>query len=219
MTVATRIRRPPVRLRPAPPLDPPFTDEPAQFDLRPGPHPGVQLALDLAGATPGAVVADRPATADGQPVNGSAGGRRKGLPPDALAGASPEARRAAHRFLAASLEIINGFRPAGHIRRLADPAQSLAVGAQLAIAVDRARRPDDPGRARRGPASPQPTPVVRGGRRPVELLRVRQLRVCEPVSGVAEAVAVLGTDERSWALAFRLERRPTGWLSTTVDVV
>ncbi|WFE23555.1 Rv3235 family protein [Solwaraspora sp. WMMD937] len=216
MTVATRIRRPPVRLRPAPPLDPPFTDEPAQFDMRPG--PGVQLALDLAGATPGAVVADRSATTVGRPGNGSAGGRG-GLPPGALAGASPEARRAAHRFLAASLEIINGFRPAGHIRRLADPAQALAVGAQLAVAVDRARRPDDPGRARRGPASPQPVPIVRGGRRPVELLRVRQLRVCEPVSGVAEAVAVLGTDERSWALAFRLERRPTGWLSTTVDVV
>ncbi|WBB96134.1 Rv3235 family protein [Solwaraspora sp. WMMA2080] len=214
MTVATRIRRPPVRLRPAPPLDPPFTDEPAQFDLRPGPHPGVQLALDLAQATPGAVVTDRSATTAGPPADG-----RRGLAPDALAGASPEARRAAHRFLAASLEIINGFRPAGHIRRLADPAQALAVGAQLAAAVDRARRPDDPGRVRRGPASPQPTPVTRGKRRTAELLRVRQLRVCEPASGVAEAVAVLGTTERSWALAFRLERRPTGWLTVTVDVV
>ncbi|MFY1636135.1 Rv3235 family protein [Solwaraspora sp. WMMB335] len=236
MTVPTRIRRPPIRLRSAPPLDPPFTDEAVQFGI----DPGGQLALDLTGgaARPGA-------------GRGGAGQHLvlAALPPDALAGASPQARQAAHRFLAATVEIINGFRPVGHVRRLADPAHAQTICGQLAIAVDRARglgRPTGVVRGTRGPRRDAPTtrngppvraagsptradgsptradgsPITGSGRqRATELLRVRQIRICEPTHGVVETAAVLGTGSRSWALAFRLERRASAWLSTAVQVL
>ncbi|WJK42541.1 Rv3235 family protein [Solwaraspora sp. WMMA2056] len=215
MAVPTRIRRPPIRLRPAPPLDPPFIDESADFVV----HPGVQLALDLTGPTD-APATRRPAEAPqppGTPQVGLPAGAV--LPAPGLAGASPEARRAAQRFLSAAVEIINGFRPVPHARRLAAPAQAAVICAQLTVAAQRARTPDRPPGAVRN-RGPRPTapPTGRGDRRG-ELLRVRQLRICEPTAGVVETAAVLGTTSRSWALAFRLERQADAWLSTAVYLV
>ncbi|WP_326551591.1 Rv3235 family protein [Micromonospora sp. NBC_01813] len=201
-----------------PPLDPPFTDAPADF----GVHPGVQLALDLSGppsVEPARPPDDRSGTGHGGPA---------ALPPDALAGASPDARQAAHRFLAASVEIINGFRPVSHGRRLTTPKQASAICVQLTAAVERVRTADRPPGGQRGrgpqpsrpgqPASARPGPPMRGDRRQ-ELLRVRQLRICEPMAGVVETAAVLGTSSRSWALAFRLERQAGVWLGTAVQLI
>jgi Family of unknown function (DUF6459) len=62
-------------------------------------------------------------------------------------------------------------------------------------------------RTARGPRSAKP-----GGRAgPVARRRVH---VCEPRPGAAEAMAVLSQESRTWAVAFRLERRGTVWLCT-----
>ncbi|MDG4763943.1 Rv3235 family protein [Solwaraspora sp. WMMD406] len=234
MTVPTQLRRPPIRLRAAPPLDPPFTDESAQF----GTDLGIQLVLDLSGSRPAGRVDHHrdPSAPTGRP-----------MPPDALAGASPEARRAAHRFLAACVEIINGFRPVGHARRLSRPAEAHLICAELTVGVERARgisrppgtitssarpgRGPQPGQGPRSVRGPQPsrgqqpnphqrrTTSTSGRDRTADLVRVRQLRVCEPVTDVVETAAVLGTASHSWAFAFRLERRAGAWLGTAVQVV
>jgi hypothetical protein len=115
---------------------------------------------------------------------------------------SPEARRAAHRFANTCVEIFNGFRPAGQLRPLARPPHTERVVQQLADALGRL-----------------PATRPRPGRRP-ELLRLRMLRVSAPVDGVIEAAATVGTSARTWALAFRLERRPdNAWQGTTLHLL
>ncbi|MFY1700567.1 Rv3235 family protein [Micromonospora sp. WMMA1923] len=190
--------RPPFRLRPVPPLDPPFTDDPA--DLWPRP-PSLQLALDLfdpARAHPG-----RPNTRQRDPRPTPT--RPEQRPPTTGprlpgGGTSPEAGRAAHRFVTTCLEILNGYRPPGQIRPLAAPDAVAEVTEQLAR-----------GAARSGP-------VRRRSTRPT--VRLRRLRVCEPRAGAVEVAAVLGTPTgRSWAMALRLEHRRGSWLCTTIQVL
>jgi hypothetical protein len=123
------------------------------------------------------------------------------LPPDALASATPEARQVARRFLNTCVEILNGYRPVAHIRPLATPADAEAVVGQLMAGIERL------GASRRR---------VGCRREPVQ---VRLLRVCEPRPGVAEAAVALGSGGRTWALAFRLERRRGAWVSTALRVV
>lgn len=227
MTLPTRIRRPPIRVRPAPPLDPPFTDELADFSV----SPGVQLAFDLTGRAPDEPSyqpARRPAQQPQRQRDAPPAGPHD-LPPDALAGASPDARRAARRFLAASIEIINGFRPVSHARQLASAKQAPVICGRLAAAAERTRAGDRPPGAPRGrgpqPSRPGPAPARPGvpprSQRRTELLRIRQLRVCEPVPGVVESAVVLGTSTRSWAMVFRLERQADSgaWLSIDVQLI
>ncbi len=177
----TRFSRPTIRVRPAPPLDPPFDDEvAAEVWLRASPE---QLAFDFG---PPAVPVPRPA-----PV---------ALPVAPPAG-SPEGRRAAHRFAALCLEVLNGFRPAAHLRPLSRPSDAGRVVERLVEAIGRLpRHHHRPGR-------------------PAELVKLRLLRVSEPVPGVIEAAASLGTTGRTWAMAFRLERRRDRWLGTALEVI
>ncbi|MFB9239761.1 Rv3235 family protein [Plantactinospora siamensis] len=238
-----------VRVRPVPPLDPPFEDESLPYAWWREP-PG-QLALDLgaagrnAGPRPGA---GRPRnTASGQRV-GAAGHRgataaSAGTPPPAGAvsvrgagagvttslapapataggpaaaggtpgtggspgagtmGASQEARRAARHVLGSCLEILDGHRPIGHVRRLCAPTAVLTLTDCLTAATRRLAHPANPSGRRYAP------------------LRIRAVRVCEPAPGVAEVAAVLGRGDRSWAMALRLERRAGRWLSATIDLL
>ncbi|WP_433390314.1 Rv3235 family protein [Micromonospora sp. KLBMP9576] len=188
--------RPPVRLRPAPSFEPPFSDDDAAHWPAAG-H--AQLVLNL--FEPARREPDRPPAR--RQRQASTGPRRRPaapLPPDALVTATPEASRAAHRFVCTCLEVLNGYRPPGQLRPLLDPPRAAGLLPELARATARCA----PARRR------SPRPVVR-------LLR---LRVCEPRAAAVEAAAVLtGAGGRTWAMALRLEHRRGGWLCTALQVL
>ncbi|MCP3783049.1 Rv3235 family protein [Micromonospora sp. A3M-1-15] len=207
--------RPPVRLRPAPPLDRPCTDQdPAWGDAWGSVD---QLALDLFDARrdldrPAGRAADRPTRRPGRSLDRATGraadirpaptgpGRSAGPPPAALVTATPEAARAAHRFVRTFLEIVNGYRPPGQLRPLCLPEAAARVAAELTRAARRV------GPARRRAARP--------------VLQLRRLRVCEPRAGAVEAAAVLaGAGGANWAVALRLEHRRGTWLCTVLTVL
>jgi hypothetical protein len=187
--------RPAVRLRPVPPLDPPFDDESTPMTC--GNRLGYQLALDLDVSTGRA---RRPRPGSGSQTGPGAWPGRATLPPEALATATAEARRAATRYLNTCLEIFNGYRPISHIRSLSSPSYAAAIIEQLSA-----------GLRRRVPRRPT-------GRAP-EAVQVRRLRVCEPRPGVAEVAAALSCTGRTWAMAFRLERQQGNWLGTAAHVL
>jgi hypothetical protein len=238
-----------VRLRPAPPLEPPFDDEADRFGMPGGSVPEGQLALDWR--------SDAPGTDDGP------GRRRSGRPPfagpadplgpdsgrtdgSALVAAPPEHRVATKRFLGVCLEVLNGYRPAGQLRPFCAPAAAGIVIERFAIrsaALARggpatARRPLATQRADAAPraaAVPRADAAIRPGKGPrpdattrpgagrcaagpPARIRLRLLRICEPLAGIAEAAAVLETGDRCWALAFRLERHRGTWLCTAVTM-
>lgn len=222
---------PAIRVRPVPAVDPPFDDEVAlqpwaaafgaaplstDHSTDPGGWPGpTAVAPGQPGRRPDA---DRTgprwtgtwhpwAAGDQRGDPTAAVERRRGVGPD-LAGASAEARNAVRRFLGICLEILNGYRPAGQLRPLAGPAEAAAVIDQVSAAVARVTE------LRR--AAGRPARTVRPEANPV---RVRRLRVCEPRPGAAEATAVLLTAGRTWALAFRLERRDGTWAATVARLV
>ncbi|MBQ0903066.1 Rv3235 family protein [Micromonospora sp. U21] len=187
--------RPPVRLRPVPPIDPPYVDE-ADGAYWPAPTHG-QLALDLFASTrPDPVrppdrraalrrVPTRPATHPGAP-----------LPPST----APEATRAAHRFVGTCLEVVNGYRSPAQVRPLLDPARATELLTELARASGRAGSP------RRRAARP--------------VVRLLRLRVCEPREAAVEAAAVVtGAGGRSWAMAVRLEHRRGRWLCAALHIL
>jgi hypothetical protein len=175
-----------VRVVPAPPLEPPFDDQRAP-DLRPlPPDAGAQLTLQWRAADPARVAAASVAP-------------RIDVPPSATVGASPAAWHAALRFLDRCQEILNGYRPASHIRPMSTPTDAQTIVEQVAAV------------ARRTTQVPR---AARRGARPGAVAR-RRVHVCEPRPGAAEAVAVLSQASRSWAVAFRLERRGAAWLCTT----
>jgi hypothetical protein len=193
--------RPAIRLRPAPALDPPFDDEatPPLWD---------QLPLQLDGTArhrrhapiPVPRVRSGIPTLPAEPAAGD-----PAVAP-AVSDASEETKRAARRFLDVCLEILNGYRPIAHIRNLAGH-NAAAVVEQLTACLDRAdglRRAHDPGRA-----------LPRDHR----FVILRHLRVCEPRAGVAEGAAALALFGRTWALAFRLERKRGRWHCATVRLV
>jgi hypothetical protein len=191
MSAATRLGRPAIRVRPAPPLEPPFDDEaPPQAWAGPGAE---QLALDLR-ATP----VTRP-----MPV-------ATAVPARARVRASAESWGAVRGFLRLCLEVFNGYRPAGHVRSLTFPPQAATVIEQLVLARERVTALVTSAAGQ----SPGSAPARR--RAPVGL---RRLHVCEPRAGVAEAAAVLGTAGRTWAVAVRLELRRGRWLCTAARTV
>jgi len=63
------------------------------------------------------------------------------------------------------------------------------------------------------------TPAIPRRQQQPELVRLRHLRISEPAPGVVEAAAALGTDARTWAMAFRLEHTSTRWLGTVLQVL
>jgi hypothetical protein len=125
----------------------------------------------------------------------------------APAPAQPPPNAAAQRFVGMCVEILNGYRPASHLRQITHPKSCAAVTDQLTRRTVRIRMP--------------PSHAARQG----HLVRVRRLLVSEPLPGIAELVAILEQGTAVWAMAVRLERAPhrtTGrptWLCTLVHVV
>jgi hypothetical protein len=194
--------RPAIRLRPAPALEPPFDDEAT-------PQLWEQLPLQLDGTARHRRHAPIPVprVRSGIPAMSAPESGDPAAPPaSALADASSEAKRAARRFLDVCLEILNGYRPVGHIRTLTGYNATVVVE-QMAACLDRAnglRRIHDPRSALQ---------------REHRFVHLRHLRVCEPRAGVAEGAAALGLFGRTWALAFRLERKRGRWHCAAVRLV
>jgi hypothetical protein len=109
-------------------------------------------------------------------------------------------RAAAVRFLGICVEVLNGHRPAAHLRALTTAADLTRVTDQL---VRRTTRTYLAGRG-----APRPHRV-----------RLRGMRICEPRDGIAELAAVLEFGPQTWAMAGRLERHADTWLCTVVQVV
>ncbi len=175
-----------VRLVPAPPLEPPFDDQRAP-DVRPLP-PDAGAQLTLRWQRP-----DQEGTAAGTGIHAPGA-----VPPMATVGASPAAWHAALRFLGRCQEILNGYRPASHVRPMSAPMDAQTIVEHVAAVAQRTARV---------PRSARP-----GG--PAARVARRRVRVCEPRPGAAEAMAVLSQESRTWAVAFRLERRGMAWLCT-----
>ncbi len=190
--VAPRSPVPGVRLRPAPVTEPPYDD-----DLAPeawsSPIPG-QLALDWSAPLRTPAVAAAPSA-----------------PPSVVAGASHEARAAVRRFVAVLLEVMNGYRPAMHLRPLARPVDAAVIVTHVRAAVHRIAE------SRRG-SGRMARCAERHGRRP-DPVAVLKLRLCEPRPGAVEATVLLVTGGRTWALMLRMERDQASWYSTVVRLV
>jgi hypothetical protein len=182
--------RPAIRLRPAPPCEPPFDDE-LDPEVWTTAH---QLALDW---SPNPRQPPPPDPPPRPPVERSP-----------RAGASADAKLAVRRFVHLCVEVLNGYRPPAHLRRLSLPAEAAnvvaqgMVGAQRVAALRTAAQP--PGR--RPPRRPPPVAVIR-------------LRTCEPRPGAVEAAVALVTGERTWAMALRLERHHDAWSATTLRLI
>jgi hypothetical protein len=184
---------------------------------------GHQLAFDWSGLTP---------TATGSPTVGVAGRAKPGgalggsasadtgaanADPNGtgqdrtVAGASADAKLAVRRFVALCVEVLNGYRPAAHLRRLSRPGEAAGVIAQAHAAAHRVAD------LRRGAGQGQ-RGADRRGRRP-DPVAVLKLRFCEPRPGVVEAAVLLVTGGRTWAVAVRLEQHQQSWAATTLRLV
>jgi hypothetical protein len=149
---------------------------------------------------------------DGRPPQGGYTGHPapdpsgRALPP-IVAGASGDAKLAVRRFVHMCVEVLNGYRPPAHLRRLTLPKQAADVVAQATAGTSRVaqmRRPlRSPGRR-----THQPGPVA-----------VIRLRLCEPRPGAVEAAVLLVTGERTWAMALRLEMHQQSWCATTLRLI
>lgn len=223
---------PPINVRAAPPLDPPFDDERSPAPVaEPAPAGQPVLPLDWSaprGAAPALVptALDRDGSGPRPPVPGRPGPPGPGRPGPPVPGrpappvpgrpgqCSP-AQGATMHFLSRYLEVLNGYRPAAQLRPLIAPAEFDSVVAQIDRALRRAAA-----HARRAQAGRAVRPVVVGPARAGEMrLRQLKLHICEPRPGVAEAAAVLGHGDRAFAVALRLERRPAGWMCVVAQVV
>lgn len=225
-----------IRLRPVPRCDPPFDDElpsdaSVSADQLTFPWPRASsgaLSQSEQGpaetAAPGAV---NVATTSGAPrdagllgaagLNGAAthdrpdgGGAvglalRGGYPSDA--GTAGDARLAVRRFVSVCVEVLNGYRPAAHLRRLSLPMEAPGVVAQGVVG---ARRVAELRHAAR--------PADRRTRRPGPVAVLRVL-LCEPRPGAIEAAVLLITGERTWAMAFRLELHQQKWAATALRLI
>ncbi|RSM53091.1 hypothetical protein DMB66_39295 [Actinoplanes sp. ATCC 53533] len=180
--------RPAIRLRRAPRHEPPFDDE---RDPRAWPWPH-QLALDWSKPAPT------------QPPTLAPAPRRR----TAVTGASAEAKAAVRRFVSTCVEVLNGYRPAAHLRGLSQPREAATVVAQ---GLAGARRVLEARQARARGRAPRP-------RRPVPAAVVR-LRFCEPREGAVEAAAILLIGDRTHALALRLERHDESWQATALRLI
>jgi hypothetical protein len=167
---------------------------------------GLHGAVGLSGAaTHGR--ADGGAAAHGRPDGGGAVGLalRGGYPSDA--GTAGDARLAVRRFVSVCVEVLNGYRPAAHLRRLSLPMEAAGVVAQGVVG---ARRVAELRHAAR--------PADRRTRRPGPVAVLRVL-LCEPRPGAIEAAVLLITGERTWAMAFRLELHQQKWAATALRLI
>jgi hypothetical protein len=123
-------------------------------------------------------------------------------------GTSTDAKAAVHRFVRLCVEVLNGYRPAAHLRRLSMPAEAAGIVAQGLAAAQRVAsiRKAALAAGRRPPRRPSPAAVVR-------------LRLCEPRPGAVEAAVALVTGDRTWALALRLELHQETWSATALRLI
>jgi hypothetical protein len=128
------------------------------------------------------------------------------LPP-IVAGASSDAKLAVRRFVHMCVEVLNGYRPPAHLRRLTLPKEAAGVVAQALAGTSRVAQ------MRRSPR-----PTGRRGHQPGPVAVIR-LRLCEPRPGAVEAAVLLVTGERTWAMALRLEMHQQNWCATTLRLI
>ncbi|WP_412742951.1 Rv3235 family protein [Krasilnikovia sp. MM14-A1004] len=200
-----------------PPCDPPFDDELDASVWAPAHQPAFRWPDHPAPTAAGPADNTRGEATSG--VAGSNGVAATGAGPAAAVsgiaagavarGVSGEARAAVHRFVSAFVEVLNGYRPAAHLRRLTLPAQAARVVAQAVTGVHRVAE-------LRRAGSRRTTDRHGRGAAPAAVLR---LRLCEPRPGAVEATVLLVTGGRTWALALRLELDDQTWLATTVQLV
>lgn len=150
--------------------------------------------------------AGEPSGAAGASRAAGAAGASATAPP-VVAGASGDAKLAVRRFVSMWVEVLNGYRPAAHLRRLALPVEAAGV---VAEGLAGSRRVAELRRAHRGPQ--------RRGRQAAPVA-VRRLRLCEPRRGAVEAAVLLVTGERTWALALRMELHQESWRATTLRLI
>jgi hypothetical protein len=215
--------RPAISIRPVPALEPPTDDELARAGILPPPPQApplplpptrreVGFAAGPAARSAGAVL--RPA-AKGQGTAAAApvAEGRAGHPT-----APPPAATAAHRFLAACVEVLGGYRPPAHLRGLCTPEALSGIVAQLTgrhSALLAGRTPLHP-----RPASGAPPRAARAAQTaPGSRVAVRRVVVSEPLPGVAEVAVVLSRKDRAWAIAIRLELRGERWCCTYLRVL
>jgi hypothetical protein len=225
--------RPPISLRPVPTCEPPFDDElePTMWATA---H---QLTLDWASPTspaaPGTAwqastphapawqaSAAHPTAWQASTAHPTAWGTTTAQRPPqpsgdaapplrpAVVGASAEAKHAVARFVRMCVEVLNGYRPAAHMRRLAVPTEAAAIVAQIMATAHRVSE------MRRRMQSPAKRP----SRRPLPVALVR-LRLCEPRPGAVEAAFALVLGDRTWAMALRMEEHQQFWSATTLRLV
>jgi Family of unknown function (DUF6459) len=210
-----------IRLRPAPPLEPPFDDEADRCGMPGASVADGQLALDLLHDPPPLETGADPRRGEPRPTPAP---RPIGT---GIVGTPPEHRIATKRFLGVCLEILNGYRPPAQLRSFCTPAEAGGViervaarTALVACGATTAPRHQSGGVFRAGPTPGSGTASRPGvGRRPPSppnRVRLRRLHVCEPLPGIAEAAVVLETGDRCWAMAFRLERNRGNWLCTAI---
>ena len=189
--IAPRGPRPAISLRPVPPCEPPFDDELEPAVWAP-PH---QLAFDWSS----------------EALHRCTGIEEPAKPPvrrSVVAGASADAKLAVRRFVQLCLEVLNGYRPPSHLRRLAIPGEAAGVVAQGVVGAQRvaALRKAAQAPGRRPPRRLPPVAVLR-------------LRLCEPRPGAVEAAVALMMEDRTWAMAFRMELHHQSWSATTLRLI
>lgn len=122
-------------------------------------------------------------------------------------GASGDAKLAVRRFVHMCVEVLNGYRPAAHLRRLALPKEAPGVVAQAVAGTGRVAELRSASRlGHRRDRRPSPVGVIR-------------LQLCEPRPGAVEAAVLLVTGERTWAMALRLELHQESWCATTLRLI
>jgi hypothetical protein len=125
---------------------------------------------------------------------------------------------AVQRFMGMCLEVLNGYRPAAHLRRLSLPTEAAGVIAQAVAGAKRvAERRRSAAAAHRG----RTQPVIAAANRPTNpaIAKIRNVLACQPRADAVEATVVLATGERTWALALRLELHNQGWAATVLRML
>lgn len=188
----TRLRALPgkIRIYRVPAYEPPYDDErPPDW---PAPDPW-QPTLDFTAARSGCP----------RPSSGRGVGPVRSAP--AAAPVGEETRTVVRRFLTVCVEVLNGYRPAHHLRALSDPLVAMDV-------IDAGRAAARQLRRQAGPAR----------------VRIRRVRMCAPRPDAVEVAAVVmagptpdppSSTGRAWALACRLERRAGQWRCATLRLL
>lgn len=197
----------PVRLRPAPALEPPYDDE--RPDATPaatrGPH-DVELPLDWGRPTLRPVGGRSTQRVDRAVRPRPARPRRTGWQ-----GMADDLPLAIKQFVDMYVEVLNGRRPVRHLLPYVSNEAFRRIRASITLR-GRAWWPA----GRRGYGRDLSPAKLRG--RPVAIT-VMRLRACEPLPGVVEVAAVLGLGDQVRAVALRLEREGLRWTCTALEFV